>query len=913
MPTKKTRLIIIDSNALIHRAFHALPPLTNKQGVLTNAVYGFTMLLIKAIKDLKPDYIAATFDHRDKTFRHQQYKAYKAQRKKQPDELYAQMPLVKEVLAGFKIKIYEQSGYEADDLIGTIAHLKSVDRPDIETIILTGDQDVLQLVDSNTKVLSPHKGLGETILYDKKGVKDKFGGLKPNQLIDYKALRGDPSDNIPGVKGIGEKGAINLLNDFKTLDGIYQNIESDKIKDRTRQLLKEYKDDAYQSQKLATIILDAPIDFKLEDCKFGHIDKAILVNLFQELNFTRLLSQLNTLGATVKTTSGQAGLFETVQNSQTAKKFASQKYQLVLEKDLQSFIQNLKKQTLFCFDTEATSPNPFNAELLGISFCWQAGCAHYLPLSCINKVRRELTQIFKDQKINKVGHNLKYDIELLEQHAFEINGIYFDTMIASYLLNPGHRQHNLDNLAFVELGYEMQKIEDLIGKGKNQITLKEVEVERVSNYSCEDADLTYQLYLKLEKELKKEGMFGLFEEMEMPLVRVLSNIERNGVKINDTFLKKLSKDLGEQIVKLETKIHKLAKVKFNIASPKQLKEVLFETMNLSTAGLAKTKTGISTAAGELDKLVGEHKIIDLILEYRELTKLKSTYSDALPKLINPKDHRVHTSYNQTVTATGRLSSSDPNLQNIPIRTHLGKKIRQSFIADKGHKLIKADYSQIELRIVASLANDKTMLQAFENKDDIHTQTAALINQVEAKDVTPNMRRQAKEVNFGVLYGMGAWGLAKRTGISNLKAKEFIDKYFASYSQVKQYLAETIAIARDKGYVETFYGRRRYIPEINSGVQQVRAAAERTAINMPIQGTAADLLKLAMIEIDKKLPKDCKMILQVHDELVFEVPDKDVKRVAELVTAEMNGVYKLRAPIETEVQVGNNWNKMELIQ
>lgn len=915
MKTEKQKLAVIDGNALVHRAFHAIPPLTTKDGVIVNAVYGFTAILLKAMKDLKPDYIVATFDLKEKTFRHKEFEAYKAGRTKQPDELYAQIPIVKEVLKSFNIPIFEKPGFEADDLIGTIAHLKTVDRPDIDTIIITGDQDTFQLIDDNTKVFSPHKGLGETILYDEKLITEKFEGLEPNQLIDYKALRGDPSDNIPGVRGIGQKGAINLLNDFKTLENIYKNLDSKKISERNKKLLEEYKTDAFLSKKLATIITDVPIDFNLEDCKLGGFDKTKIIKLFQDLNFKRLMTQLSVLDSGFKISGGQESLFEQSPDSASIKP-SKQNYILVNnDKLLKDFIVELTKQKDFCFDTETTSIDPFSAELLGVSFSWEKNKAYYLPLESINKIKKELLPIFKDNNIKKIGHNLKYDLEILEQNGFEVQGLYFDTMIASYLLNPGNRQHNLDTIAFTELGYQTQPIEDLIGTGKNQINMSEVPTEKLSWYSCEDADITYQIYQKLKRDLNQEGMFGLFEELEMPLVAVLANIEKNGVKLNIKLLNELAKDTDQELKSLEKKIFKTVGSEFNISSPLQLKEILFDKLKISTIGLGKTKTGISTAAGELEKLRGHHKVIDMILDFRELAKLKSTYLDALPKLINKKDNRVHTSFNQTVTATGRLSSSNPNLQNIPIRTDRGQKIRKAFIAESGYKILKADYSQIELRIIASLANDKNMLEAFESKVDIHTKTAAFINDIEVNEVTSKLRRQAKEVNFGVLYGMGAWGLAQRTGISSQEAKKFIDKYFSTYKEVKKYLDETIIIAREKGYVETFYGRRRYIPEINSGIPQVKSQAERMAINMPIQGTAADLIKLAMIAINKKLPSvssGTKMILQVHDELVFEVPKNEIKKVAEFIETTMNEVYKLRAPIETEIKVGSNWGTTEKI-
>lgn len=936
MSSKKQKLIIIDCNALIHRAFHALPPtMTNEQGAPTNAVYGFTTIFLKAIKDLKPDYVAACFDRKEKTFRHEAFNGYKATRVKAPDELYEQMPLVKEVLRAFEVPIYELAGFEADDLIGTICALKSVDRPDIDSIVLTGDADCLQLVDYNTFVLSPHKGLSETLLYNEEEVKFKYGGLMPNQLIDYKSLRGDPSDNIPGVKGIGEKGAIELLLNFHTLEGIYKNLDSDKIKNRTRELLKEHQQNAIMSKSLATIVRNAPIDFKLKDCQFAGFDQNAVINVFQQLGFKRLMTQVAGLAKSgLIQPTGQGSLFDSKKADQEklsevnatetislvngqSSRIGQQDYILITADNLNNFLTDLKKQTEFCFDTETTGLDPFSSELIGIAFCWQVGRAYYLPIEIANQHKKELHKIFTANKIRKIGQNLKYDCEIMTNYLGEqINGIYFDTMIASYLISPGHRQHSLDTLAFVEFGYQMQPITDLIGEGKNQIKMSEVPIEKVSWYAGEDADLTYRLYLKYKVELEKENLLKFFDELEMPLVEVLANVEKNGVKIDDQALTSLSADFAKRIKKIEKKIYELAGMEFNVASPKQLKEVLFEKMEISTAGIGKTKTGLSTAAGQLEKLKGEHPIVDLILEFRELSKLKSTYLDALPALINPLDGRVHTSFNQTVTATGRLSSSEPNLQNIPIRTETGSQIRKAFIAEPGFKILKADYSQIELRIVASLANDQAMLEIFNTGGDIHAQTAALINGLDIKDVTKEIRRTAKEINFGVLYGMGAWGLANRTGISNAEAQKFIFKYFDTFKDVKKWLDETVEIAKEKGYVETLYGRRRFLPEINSSIQQVKSSAERMAVNMPIQGTAADLIKLAMVEINNKLPsvsEKSRMILQVHDELVFEVPENEIKKVSDFVRESMCNVMKLRAPIEVEVSVGHNWGETEKIE
>ena len=783
MKTDKKKLVIIDANALIHRAFHALPPLTTKDGTLVNAVYGFTSILLKVLKDLKPDYIAAAFDVKAKTFRHQEFEAYKATRVKAPDELYQQIPLVKEVLKSFNIPIFEKAGYEADDLIGTIAHLKTIDRPEMETIIITGDQDTFQLIDDNTKVFSPHKGLSETILYDEQIIKEKFDGLKPEQLIDYKALRGDPSDNIPGVKGIGEKGAINLLNDFKTLENIYQNLASKKISERNQKLLQEHKNEAFLSKKLATIITNVPIKFDLEDCRLDGFDKTKVVKLFQELNFKRLMTQLSNLDSQLQIKGEQGGLFDETrkqENKSASWRTKTQKQNYILVNDgkiLKIFITELKNQEEFCFDSETTGLDPFSDKLLGLSFSWQKNQAYYLPTAALNQIKNDLLLIFKNPKIKKIGHNIKYDLEVLKESGWEIKGIYFDTMVASYLLNPGNRQHNLDTLAFIELGYQMQPIEDLIGQGPKQINMSAVPLEKLAWYSCEDADLTFQLYQKLKKDLENEGMFGLFEELEMPLIEVLAAIEKNGVKLDLKLLNKLSQATNGDLELLEKKIYKVVGKKFNIASPQQLKEILFEKLKISTSGLGKTKTGISTAAGELEKLKGQHQVIDLILEFRELAKLKNTYLDALPKLISPKDQRVHTSFNQTVTATGRLSSSNPNLQNIPVRTDLGKEIRTAFVAAPEHVLISADYSQFELRIAAHLSNDKELVDQFNKDVDVHTATAAEIYGREEQDVTKNMRRDAKVVNFGVMYGLSTHGLVQATGMTYAAAKHFIDKFF----------------------------------------------------------------------------------------------------------------------------------------
>ncbi len=913
----KQKFILIDGNALVHRAFHALPPLTTKTGELVNAVYGFITIFLKALKDIKPEYVAVTFDKAKKTFRDEIYKEYKATRVKAPQELYDQIPKIKEVLKLFKVPIYELDGFEADDVIGTIAHHAEVNKPEIETIIVTGDLDTLQLIDDNTKVYSLKRGISDTIIYDEKNVQQRFNGLKPNQMIDYKALKGDPSDNIPGVKGIGEKTAIILLKQFKTLDNLYKNIQSKKFSESVRQKLIDHKDEAYLSQKLATIVLDALIKFKLSDAKVKPYDKQGLINLFQNYQFTSLLNKLPGSGITTigqplprrrdKLVSPTGIEYRTIQS----------------EKEFDNFIKILAKQKEFCFDTETTGLDPFTSKLLGISFCWQKGLAYYLPIAEvkgeglfeeieINQTwLKKIAPIFTDTKIAKIGHNLKFDSEMLINQGLEVNNLAFDTMIASYVLNPGSRAHSLDNLAFTELGHQMISFSDLTNNKKLPIT--QVPLLKLSEYSCEDADYTWRLYELLSNKLKKEKFVKLFEEIEMPLIPVLISMEQDGIKIDPQYLKIFSKKIQKQIDSVSAKIFKLAGTEFNISSPMQLKEILFDKLQIPTAGIGRIKTGFSTDAASLEKLKGRHKIIDLISDYRELSKLKNTYIDALPELIEKSTGRVHTSFNQTITATGRLSSSNPNLQNIPIKTALGREVRKAFIAEKGYRLVAADYSQIELRIVASLSNDQNMIKAFKEGEDIHTITAAKIHGLKPEEVTKEIRRSAKEVNFGVLYGMGTHGLASRTGISYAQAQDFIAKYFLAFPNIKKYIEDTKEFAKDKGYVETMFGRRRYLPDIHSGVPNITAAAERMAINMPIQGTAADLIKMAMIKIHAKLsqisPKS-RMILQVHDELVFEVPDKETAKVAEFVKKEMEDVYKFKCPIKVGVEVGDNWGELK---
>jgi DNA polymerase-1 len=742
------------------------------------------------------------------------------------------------------------------------------------------------------------------------------------------------------VKGIGEKTATELILQFGTLERVYEYVDSlehenikalkqknkeqeqNKIKEAVLKKLIEHKKEAFLSKELVMIKTDVKIDFDLEACRVRPFDAPRIVELFQAWNFKSLIARIPM--AEKELTRGQASLFqarkgdEKREDEEAREDFEIRKGYVLIdsEEKLEEFLSELAKQKILAIDTETNGLDPFRSDLIGISFCWEEGKGYYLPVGKETKLKTQSTklkEILKEKKIKKVGHNIKFDIETLDGAGWKLKGIEFDTMVASYLLNPGSRQHNLDAVAFAELGYEMTPIESLIGKGKNQITMEAVDIRRVADYAIEDADYTWRLYKRLDKQLVKNNLRELMDLIETPLITVLAGIEKNGMMIDVNFLNKMSREVGGRVAELEKQIYKLAGREFNVRSPLQLKEILFDEMGISKLGLAKTKTGTSTAAAELDKLQGAHPIIDLILEHRELSKLKSTYTDSLPELINPKTGRIHTSFNQTVTATGRLSSSEPNLQNIPIRTELGKKIRRAFVASKGKKIVAVDYSQIELRIAAGLSGDKKMLMAFKNGEDIHRRTAAEVFGVQAEQVMPEMRRKAKEVNFGVLYGLGARGLAQRTNTSYEEAMLFIEKYFEVYSQLKEYLEEIIERAHESEYVETLFGRKRYLPEINAEHQQIRAAAERMAVNQPIQGTAADLMKLAMIKVAEAIEiepalEGVKMILQVHDELIFEAPEEKAKLVGERIKEIMENVYKFKCPIVAEMSVGDNWGE-----
>jgi len=902
---KKPLLVLFDGNALIHRAFHALPPLTvRKTGETVGAVYGFALMLLKVINELKPSHYAIAFDMKAPTFRHQLFDQYKAQRPPMPDELVGQLGRVRQLVEAFKIPIFELEGYEADDLLGALSQQAS--QQDIDTIIVTGDADTMQLVSPRVKVLypKPRGSFSDTMLYDQAAVSEKYG-VRPEQIADLKGLVGDPSDNIPGVAGIGAKTAVKLIQQSGSIEQIYEHINK-VTPPKLQALLKEKEAVARQSKELATIVTRMPVSLNPDDCQVSQYDRNKVTELLRELEFASLLPKLPQI-ETEREVSVEArppeGDYKIVSNTS----------------DLDELIKRLSAVKTFAFDLETTSLDPMSAQLVGISLAPAKGEAYYIPVGHVGletigqlpleQVTERLKSPLEDRKLAKLAHNGKYDITVLAEYGITVQNLTFDTMLAAYLL--GEKSLGLKTLAFGKLAIEMTPISDLIGSGAKQIPMSQVEIARAADYACADADMTLRLAELLEAELHQQRLWQLFSEVELPLMPVLVGMERNGVALDTELLRKMSHRLGEQLLKLEKDIYDNVGHQFNINSPQQLSNVLFEELKLPTA--RKTKGGYSTGAAILEELRGVHPVIKFILDYRQLSKIKSTYIDALPSLINPKTGRVHTSFNQTRTATGRLSSSEPNLQNIPVRGELGKEVRQAFIAPKGSYLLSADYSQIDLRALAHLSQDKSLLAAFRHDEDIHSATAAQVFGVEPSAVTPDMRRVAKTVNFGVIYGMSDYGLEQATGLSREEAANFITAYFEKYPGVKQYLESTKEKARKEGYVQTILGRRRSIPEINSQNRQLREAAERMAINMPVQGTSADIIKVAMINLDREIAKrklGSKMILQVHDELIFEVPKAEEKEMRQLVPELMTSALELSVPLKVDIKTGQNWGEMK---
>jgi DNA polymerase-1 len=900
---KQPLLVLFDGNALLHRAYHALPPLTIRQtGESVGAVYGFALMLLKVINELKPSHYAIAFDMKGPTFRHELYEQYKAQRPPAPEELVEQLGRVKQLVSAFNIPIFELQGYEADDILGALSQQAS--QKDVDTIIVTGDADTMQLVSPRVKVLYPRPkgGFSNTMLYDQAAVEEKYG-VKPEQIADLKGLVGDPSDNIPGVAGIGAKTAAKLIEQFGSIEQIYQNIDQ-VTPPKLQTVLKENEAIARQSKQLATIDVNMPVTLKLEDCQLSQYDRNQVTELFRELEFASLLPKLPQVEteAQVEAKPPQ-GEYKIVNNSQ----------------DLDKLIKRLSEAKSFAFDTETTGLNPMAAKLVGLSFCPAQGEAYYIPVGHVGldpisqlplaEVIAKLKPLLEDGKLAKLAHNSKYDMTVLAQYGVTVNNLTFDSMLAAYLL--GEKSLGLKTLAFARLAVEMTPIAELIGTGAKQIPMSQVEIARAADYASADADMTLRLAQVFEPELKEQGLWQLFAQVELPLTPVLMHMETNGIALDTDLLGQMSQRLGEQMLKLEKDIYDNVGHQFNINSPQQLSNILFEELGLPTA--RKTKAAYSTGAAILEELRGVHPVIGLILDYRQLSKIKSTYIDALPNLINPQTGRVHTSFNQTRTATGRLSSSEPNLQNIPIRGEMGKEVRRAFIAPQDSYLLSADYSQIDLRALAHLSQDQSLLEAFRQDEDIHSATAAQVFGVEPERVTPEMRRVAKTVNFGVIYGMSDYGLEQASGLSREEAAAFINAYFEKYPGVKQYLESTKAEAREKGYVQTILGRRRAIPEINHSNRQLREAAERMAINMPVQGTSADIIKVAMINLDREIAKrqlKSNMLLQVHDELIFEVPQAEVDQMRRMVPELMTSAISLSVPLKATVKTGLNWGELE---
>ncbi len=901
---QKNLLLLLDGHALVHRAFHALPPLSvTKTGEPTGAVYGFASMMLKVLSDFKPSHWAIAFDSAAPTFRHLEFEPYKAQRPKAPDELVSQFDRVRELVQAFNIPAYEVAGYEADDILGTLCRQASAQ--DTDAIIVTGDTDILQLVSSHVRVLTPRPGrpFSDTVLYDKDAVRQRYD-LAPEQMVDFKALKGDPSDNIPGVPGIGEKIAVKLIHQFGSVDGIYQRIEEVEPP-RIREVLKANEQLARQSKRLTTIVSDIDIALDLAKCHVSDYDREEVTRLFRELEFSSLLPKLPETA--VEKPPQRVAVVETATD-----------YRIVdTAEALDELMASLFSAKSLVIDVETTAREARRAELVGISLSTAPGRAWYVPVGH-RWVDRQLPRaqvidrlkpLLEDDAVTKTAHNGKYDMTVLSSYGVELNGFNFDTMIAAYLL--GEKALGLKPLAFGKLGIEMTPITALIGTGAKQITMAQVLVPQAANYACADADICGQLKGLLEMGLKEQGFWSLFTDLEMPLVPVLFRLENNGVALDSALLRDISQSLGQQMKRLEAEIYSSVGHQFNINSPQQLGAVLFEELKLPRA--RKTKGGYSTDASVLEGLKGAHPVVEFLLDYRQITKLKSTYIDALPALINPETGRVHTNFNQTATATGRLSSSEPNLQNIPVRTEEGLQVRRAFIAEGDSLLLAADYSQIELRIMAHLSQDPTLLAAFAQGEDIHAATAAQVFGVPLSGINPQMRRVAKTVNFGVIYGMSDYGLEQATDLSRQEAAQFISAYFDKYSGVKGYLDATKAEAAEKGYVQSVLGRRRYIPEINSANAQVRQAAERMAVNMPVQGTAADIIKLAMIELQRRMDErglGSKMILQVHDELLFEVPPGELDEVKQLVLEIMPKALELSVLLKVEVKVGKNWGQLE---
>jgi len=887
--TDDNRIYLVDGSAYIHRAYHAIRSLSTSRGFATNAIYGFTRMLMKLIADKNPKYAAMVFDSAIPTFRHELYPDYKANRVKMPEDLAAQIPYIKKVTEAFNIPVIEKGGFEADDLIGALA--RKAEGEGFDVVMVTGDKDFVQLLTDRVIIWDPMK---DVIIDKDRILREK--GIEPDRMADVQGLSGDSSDNIPGVPGIGPKTAEKLILTYNSMDELYERIDEIKAGKQKEKLL-EHKDQAFLSRRLATIDTGVTVDFDLSALEMVPPEDTKLALLFKELEFSRLQKEFP-----VKTD------------------LSGKNYQLVADKAaLSRLAETLRAAGRFAIDTETTSISAMSADLVGLSFSIEPGAAFYVPCGhradpdrqlSLSAVKEALKDILEDGAVEKVGQNIKYDMTVLDRHGIALDGVVFDTMIASYLLNPEKRSHSLGQIALDLLDHHMIPYDEVTRvNGRTVDSFADVPVAAAAIYACEDADVTLEAATLLAPQIEAAGLQSLMETVEIPLVPVLARMERIGIRVDTDRLRAMSKDLSGDLAAIEEDIYKMAGETFNINSSQQLGYILFDKIGLPKQKKTKKKTGYSTDVEVLTSLAAKHELPAMILRHRTLAKLKSTYVDALVELVNPETGRVHTSFNQTVTATGRLSSSNPNLQNIPIRTEAGKDVRRAFVPEPGRRFVSADYSQIELRLLAHYANDKKLIDAFLNDEDIHARTAAEVFMASPAMVTDELRRQAKAVNFGIIYGMGAYSLAKDLGISQKMAKTYIDNYFYQYRGVKAYIDETLEAARQTGKVSTQLGRIRFLPDINSKNSNVRAFSERMAINMPIQGTAADLLKLAMIRVDKAIAGqnlDAAMLLTVHDELVFEVAEAAVEPMKALVKDIMENIWELKVPLKVNVTAGDNW-------
>ncbi|MBT0549625.1 DNA polymerase I [Riemerella anatipestifer] len=924
------KLYLVDAYAMIFRGYYAFirnPRLTTS-GLDTSAIYGFTNSLIELIKRERPTHLAVVFDVGRQNVRHEDFSDYKANRAETPEAIKIAVPYIHRILKAMHIPILEVEGYEADDVIGTIAG--KAERQGYEVFMVTPDKDFAQLVTEHIKIYKPGLKGGDVEILGVKEVLEKYEIENPKQIIDYLGMMGDSVDNIPGLEGVGEKTAKKFIKEYGSMENLLANTHQ--LKGKLREKVEASAERGLMSKKLATILCDAPIEFHQEEYDLETPNFEEVKQIFEEIEFRRLYENLykafSTENSAEEKKSDKDSVhspvqldlfsdFEALEQATTTKHTIEDRehlYQYIdTEKGQLLLLQNLLKQKAVCFDTETTSLDEMEAELIGISFSYKKGLAYYVPIpenrAEAQVIVERFRPFFEKESILKIAHNLKYDYKVLLNYGIEVTGNLFDTMIAHYLLNPDGR-HGMDYLSEMYLNYKPIALETLIGKkGKGQKTLREIDLPTQTQYAAEDADITFQLYEIFSPQLKKEEVEEVFYKIEMPLVKVLAKMELAGVALDKEWLKDESISLEQDLKILEGQIFEQAGEEFNINSPKQLGDILFEKLKLDPKA-KKTKTGqYSTSEDVLQKLSHKHEIIKLILEYRQLQKLKSTYVDALPNQISPIDGRVHTSFAQTVAATGRLASNNPNLQNIPIRTERGQQVRGAFVASKGAKIVSADYSQIELRLIAEISGEETMIKAFQEGQDIHASTASKLFDVPLSEVSKTQRSQAKTVNFGIIYGQSAFALADQTGLSRTDAKQLIDSYYETYPKLKAFMIEQVQMARKKGYVETIMGRKRHLKDINSNNFVVRGHAERNAVNAPIQGSAADIIKLAMIKIDSEIKAQglkTKMLLQVHDELVFEVPNEEIEVATTLIKQEMETAYSTKVPLLTEVGVGDNW-------